>query len=760
MTEFSEKFIMKQLVFALTCLLAFSVTAQQKEWRYVNSPFSVYAQVPNSNNICAGDGSGLIKRSTDKGVSWEIVFEGLSSSIKDIAFLDANKGVATTLTNGTFITTDDGGLTWREKLLTDSAGNVVSQYFNSVEVVNSTTYFLNPVYGAQRVFMTKDGGNNFVEKTFPGPALHVNGDTLLGFAKGSFSFRIHISYDLGETWTLVQNAPSGLSGVNFTFFGFDQLSIINSKVFFMTGGSNPKEVFKTVDGGLSFSQLSDPINNFFPKYINFSDAENGLVAGNISSSWFGVFTTNDGGLNWTSLYNSSPGGSSNAIGKLLLPFLEIGNNEIVAKRNMHTVISTDGGLTFSAQADDLSIDISISSAKVLTYNKDLWYAYAAGGNPNLGTFKSKTAVSENGGVSWNTLLDSTNNPVSLNGGVMLPISTDTLFFALGKSIGRYVKGSPSSGRLVSTYSSFGGTGVLKILQNGNQIIGIGKYFSQLSLDRGQTWRIITGAGFSGQQVVDIEFANLNEIYVLTEDNIFKSTDTTKTWVSVKQNMNLSTGATRGNNGLSLIKSNEVILYGNDARLYKTTDGGQNWTDLGPSLPTNLNFYDFRWMSFRTESHGYAGNPSPNGGLYVLETFDGGNTWSQSNPGSNMIGLLDMSFSDTTTGAAIGIFGPNVNRYNGPTNYTVDTLQAVLRNFSINENSYSDQNFYPNPSKGLIYLMGADTKKACLLSLSGQLIKEWNQPEGELHLGQFKAGIYLIQLEDYHGSIKIMKLILH
>jgi hypothetical protein len=416
-------------------------------------------------------------------------------------------------------------------------------------------------------------------------------------------------------------------------------------------------------------------------------------------------------------------------------------------------------MTFNDQAEDLRIGVSNSRQEIAVFDKDLWYAYTAGGNVNISTNESKTAITENAGVTWTFLLDSANNEITMNGGVFLPISSDTLFFGNGKSIGRYVKGSPSSGRLISAYTTFGGTGVLKILQNGNQLLGVGKHFAHLSLDRGQTWQIITSGGITSQEVIDIEFAGLDEIYILTEDNIFKSTDTAKTWLSVKQTMNLSPGATRGNRGISLLKSNEVILFGNDARLYKTTDGGQSWVDLRPNLPANLNFYDFRWMCFRTENNGYAGNPNPSGSSYVLETFDGGDTWNTASPGPNMIGLLDMDFSDSTTGAAIGIFGPNVNRYNGPTSYAIDTMQAVLADFSLTQNNLLEQGFYPNPSNGTIYFSGAANKKVSLFSLTGQLINEWIKPETKLHLGQLKSGVYFIQLENYQGSVNLMKLVI-
>ena len=748
---------MKKVLFALVWMLTLSAGAQQKEWRYVNAPATVYAQTPGSNVLYAGDEAGFIKRSVDKGATWEIVFEGIAGSITDITFLDANHGVATANENATFMTTSDGGLSWNERTLIDSAGNQIAQRFYSAEAVNATTYILNPPYGSNRAFITKDNGLSFKELDFPGTAFHVSGDTLIGLGKTSFFFNTFISYDLGESWALVKSGPSGLSGNNFLYFGYDEVSIINSKTYFMTcGQNNPKGVLKTTDGGISFTKLNEPVNNFFPVYVNFQDVNTGLIGGRISSSWFGFYSTTDGGQTWTPLFNSSPPYTGGAV---VAPILELGNNELIAQRDMHAVWSTDGGVSFTDKAEDLHIDVTSNFQRVIPFNKDVWYAHTSGGSVNNGSFRAKSMISEDAGASWSTLLDSANNSLVLNHGVMCPVSLDTMYFAYTKSIGRYIKGGSNSGRLVSQHSAFGGTGVLKILREGNVLLGVAQYFAHVSLDKGETWRVISSGSFAGSTVIDVEFASLNEIYLLTEDNIFKSTDTTKTWVSIKQNMNLSTGATRGNQGITLLKSNEVILFGNDARLYKTTDGGQTWADLNPNLPTNLNFYDFRWMAFRTETEGYAGEPNPNGGLYVLKTVDGGNNWAVYNQGQNMSGLLDMNFADTATGASIGIFGPNVNRYYGKTNYTVDTIQAISSTVTLQESVDLSTGFYPNPSKGIIYLYGTPTKAIKLFNLMGQQVGEWLNPENKVSLGTLKPGVYLIQSEYYNGKTQLSKIVI-
>jgi photosystem II stability/assembly factor-like uncharacterized protein len=189
------------------------------------------------------------------------------------------------------------------------------------------------------------------------------------------------------------------------------------------------------------------------------------------------------------------------------------------------------------------------------------------------------------------------------------------------------------------YAGTGDPNMPSTVQNGN---GVFK-----STDGGETWAYL-GLGEQGvisKVVVDpanpqiIYVAAMGNPYVRTaERGIYKTTDGGASWQKV---LFVSNQAGAGDLVMApgnpqvlyasfwdRIRSNtESIVYGPGARIYKTTNGGQNWTLLGGGLPTG--------SMGRTGLAISAANPNKLWAVYVdtlsrpgglFRTLDGGQSW--------------------------------------------------------------------------------------------------------------------------------------
>jgi photosystem II stability/assembly factor-like uncharacterized protein len=189
------------------------------------------------------------------------------------------------------------------------------------------------------------------------------------------------------------------------------------------------------------------------------------------------------------------------------------------------------------------------------------------------------------------------------------------------------------------YAGTGDPNIPSIVFNGN---GVYK-----STDGGETWQ---HSGLEQQGIVShiqIDPGNSQIIYAATMGNpyvrnndrgVYKSTDGGANWqqvLFVSDQAGASDLVINSANPQILyasfwdrIRSNqESIVYGTNARVYKTTNGGANWTQLGGGLPTGVMGRTGLAISAQNPDKVYAvyiDSLSTPGGLY--KTTDGGANW--------------------------------------------------------------------------------------------------------------------------------------
>jgi photosystem II stability/assembly factor-like uncharacterized protein len=190
----------------------------------------------------------MIMRTTDAGLTWNVVQADSQHDLWDIDFVSATNGIATG-SSGTILRTTDGGETWTPQ----SSGTQVD--LRGVKMVDSLTAFV----------AASDPWNDV------GIILRTT--------------------DAGGTWSSVFDAPGAFSCVDF----------INATQGWVAGpgwdGASDGIIVRTTDGGTTweYPENFQVVGNFYG--IDFADALTGYVAGTSGL----VLKSTDGGATWTEI---------------------------------------------------------------------------------------------------------------------------------------------------------------------------------------------------------------------------------------------------------------------------------------------------------------------------------------------------------------------------------------------------------------------------------------------------------------------------
>lgn len=248
----------------------------------------------------SGD-SGVVLKTRDGGANWTRLSTGTTTGFMDIHAADSIHVYVTVGNGGGVMKTENGGATW-----STIAPSKDSMTASGIWFMNSQKGFFSVgkyITGSSNILRTRNGGTSWdtvLSSTqwisylqFPDPG-H-------GYATGS-SGTIFKTVDSGATWTsLVVDSSLFMSGVYF----------LSKDTGYSGGAAGPmvnntysnKRVFRTVDGGLHWSIVSNAVAGV--KLFFCNDSVGYLVGGdsmiiNISpASNFKVMRTQDRGATWT-----------------------------------------------------------------------------------------------------------------------------------------------------------------------------------------------------------------------------------------------------------------------------------------------------------------------------------------------------------------------------------------------------------------------------------------------------------------------------
>jgi gliding motility-associated-like protein len=275
-------------------------------------------------NTGIGVGGAAITRTLDGGKTWldnnrpdfgnGISITGLSYPRPTKAYLSVN--------NGILYRSDNANASQAAFVLDPIYTNLNYQMNDVVAVGNDTVYCL--AYSAfsvptanrkSTIFRSFNNGVSWqaidiavttTTPAFTAPTLSQLAfpSRNIGYAAGSRN-GIYKTTDGGTTWTSINPFPAinqFPSGFPFTAITYTEIMALDDNVVFAVGNmftsTGIKRVYKTIDGGVNWIDITANIPALFPvgnvTGVLFHDANNGYVT--IGST---IFKTTDGGANWT-----------------------------------------------------------------------------------------------------------------------------------------------------------------------------------------------------------------------------------------------------------------------------------------------------------------------------------------------------------------------------------------------------------------------------------------------------------------------------
>jgi len=286
---------------------------------------------------------GIILHTKNGGIDWEVQNSGTSASLWSVYFINDSIGWICG-DAGTILKTNDGSKSWTTQYVDYSAN------FESIYFVNSNVGW---VVGSNSLIMkTIDGGLNwkfqFGEK--PKPAL------VLKTSDGGVNW-----IDINDSCLL--NA--------FSNRDWRRIDFVNSNVGYFYASmdyghiTNPRNIFKTVDGGKTWT-----LNNFpsCAEIIKFYDEYLGIAG---DSKHYperaGIFRTNDGGNTWVTIEQEIPGRISD------IEFIPGDPSKVWMTTYDKLYFSSDKGKTWNVQLPNC-----IGFDMVFVNNKNGWILARSG----------------------------------------------------------------------------------------------------------------------------------------------------------------------------------------------------------------------------------------------------------------------------------------------------------------------------------------------------------------------------------------------
>lgn len=229
-----------------------------------------------------------------------------------------------------------------------------------------------------------------------------------------------------------------------------------------------------------------------------------------------------------------------------------------------------------------------------------------------------------------------------------------------------------------------------------------------SYNGGTTWTEIGGfpAGSTAPNLSKISFGSRNVGYIAgTRNGIYKTTDGGTTWTSINPFPALNEGPSGFPNAfityteIQALDENIVFAIGNMftntgvKRVYKSTNGGTTWTDITGNIPTLLPVGNLIGMVMSDANNGYV-----TAGSALFKTTDGGANWTMDIAPTNSL-FETMAFAPRTVPAAIpfanrklfvsGFSAPTANgsimEYGNPLNVNVNSTETVTNSNCTNAN---------------------------------------------------------------------------
>jgi len=508
------------------------------------------------------------------------------------SFVDANTGVVVGEV-GAIMRTTNGGINWTYQT-SGTRCDLRGVYFTDANTGTAVGY-------KSKILRTTNGGVNWY-------AQHISEDTIEPFScvkflnsntgfVGGVHNRIYKTTNGGTNWVLKTTLLTNYCVYGFYFMDANTGISVGQGISGSGGsGYNLRKILRTTNGGESWDSVNSAFALRTLYCVDFINANTGLAGG---ASGYMIRTT-DGGLNWTAVTS----GITNSIDAI--HFFD-SLNVIVACGSGKILRSTNGGLNWSSQS---------------TGTSDAFYGLSFP-NASTGIITGGLSVyrTTNGGTNWTSYSSTRVSPELLEHMCYVNANTGTIV-------------------------GDGGT----ILHTTNS---------------GANW-VVQTCPTSDYNFSDVHFVDANTGFAVGSDEYYKSVKTSSD--NDFLDVNTNTKPAGSDEYRAKIKSKTGGMFA------KTTNGGSTWTVTYPG-------YWIYGVCFADANTGWIAGTSPSGTGGVYKTTNGGVNWTQ----QTNVGVTFLYFADANTGFACGWNGI-YHTTNGGTNWEQQLSSTTYRLSFINANT--------------------------------------------------------------------------
>ena len=733
----------------------------------------------NDNHLYISTAVGGVFKSTDKGSSWTPIFDNIGKpSIGNIEIAPSNAqriyvgtGEANgSATSGAFFgdgvyKSDDAGSTWSHIGLEDSQhiGKIVVDPTNEDRVFVAATGVLYGKNEERGLYRTTNAGNTWDKVLYVTDSTAVIDvainpvNTNILFAAtwerirypwvrdyGGETSGVYRSLDGGDSWTKLANGlpvsdtetgriglaisqsdPSvvyasyttnsitntfdGLykstdNGDNWSLVALDEIGDVNSSFGWYFGNirinpTDPNDVFvlgqklyRTTNGGADWNQ--DYYMHVDHHSMEFSKNDtNFIIAGNDG----GVYLSENGGATWQHLENLPITQFYNIEVDYQQPNRMFGgaqdNNTLRtitgSNDDWHTILGGDGF--------QVNVDKNNTNNVYAEYQLGNLYRSTDGGD-NM--FWAKDGIDESDRTNWNT-------PVEIS-----PFNTDVLYFG-------------SSRLYKSTNKAVNWNVISEDLTDGQHPTGSMSYGTLTAIAPSHL--------------------NLDVIYTGSDDgNVSVTFNGGTTWQSIDNDL-----PNRFVTQVAISPSNDLVTYVTFSgyysldytpHIFKTTDGGESWTDISgnlPSIPINdvVVSADETTLFIATDTG-------------VWYSINQGASWSIVGDNLPMTIVADIKIHEPTHTLYAGTFGRSMYSFD------ISNLHIGIPNYSLEANQFE---IFPNPvserftikftqqNRGEINLFITDIQGKVIIVLDRKNV-DLGEHELNYNVSFLQAGVYFVHLQ--------------
>jgi len=494
-------------------------------------------------------------------------------------------------------------------------------------------------------FMSDDAGENWTVLTaLAGLASNqVNAFAALAdgtlFASGEYTFgKVFRSQDGGSSWHS-RNIPVNTNALCFATDPGDSTTLFVGLVSNVSLPTN-QVIVKTTDGGSTWSSFD--LTSVLPlgwNVVNIcvdpDDSQTIFAVSNSGISDARIVASFDGGATWENRTSNLPAGIPYNAVAMAGQKVFVAGGQLFGSQYMGVYQSDDEGASWinisASFPNKVSNDIlinpqDINTMYVATEGDGIYYSTDGGASWNF----DATGAGENGAARCLVI-----NPEDMN-----ELYAGFLSLALCKSTDEGLTWEYANHGIATLQVDdieINPLDPMELLAGFEAENSGGCYISQ---DGAESWDLVTG--LPGTRFSQVTFGADGAMYAwsngpssVAQEGLYKSTDGGTTWTNMGPNIGslfeteiFALAASSTNPDLILIGGNNFGVNGWASVIYLTTNGGEDWvnTFIGPAE----NFYSVRFLSIDPNSDDeiiYAGYKSEIQGGFLKST-DGGNTWDE------------------------------------------------------------------------------------------------------------------------------------